>query len=230
MTAATLSNGSWLPTVKRATSGETMDSITLEIGRRLRIRLPFVSEPAYGTLDDVVEGVLVVGVSAPPRRPHAGEGVAIEWGTPRGWYELPAEFEKANPSGFETWWLRPVGPVNLMQRRGFARANVALPILLVDVTDPEEPRTLGASTLDIGEGGVRAAVPKGHGLVANSRIRLHLSSEEVDLEADGHVVRVLPSHEGDEIAICFDQPIPNATNLRRAVMRWQQRERLLRIG
>jgi hypothetical protein len=236
-----------LPTLVKPVSadpvrGAQMDNVTMEVGRRLRLRLSGSTELAYAMVDDVVDGQLHIGVSLAHRRPTSGEIVDIEWGTPRGWYSLPCSFEGMAVGKLDTWLMRAAGPVNILQRRGYVRVEIALSVVIVDDTPPEfaegeeipeilpDPPEIGALTLDIGEGGARISVPASFGLTVSQRVRLRLASEELELDAAGQVVRVQQGQSRDEVAICFDQPIKGANELRRAVMRWQARERMMRAG
>jgi hypothetical protein len=224
-------------------AGTQMDSVTMEIGKRLRLRLDGSSELAYAMVDDVVDGQLHIGVSLAHRRPAVDEVVEIEWGTPRGWYALPCAFDGMASGRLDTWLMRAAGPVKVLQRRGYVRVGISLPVTLVqeppedgDVPPPvapaaRTPEEIAALTLDIGEGGARVSVSNRVGLAPEQRVRLRLVSDDLELTAAGSVVRVQEGTTSrDEVALCFDQPVPGATDLRRAVMRWQARERMMRAG
>jgi hypothetical protein len=229
-TAPALSAGQRAP--ERAPS----DVVALEPGVQVLVRIPGADLLLPSAIDSIDNGQLLVGVPFMQTRPVRGEILTVEWGGQRGWYSVQTAFEGVSRPERRHWILRPIGAAHLMQRRNYARAQIGLPVVLVHTT-VNGPRTLDGTLLDVSEGGARAVVPAPGHINIGDRVVTMLSSERLRLVAAGAVVRAAGRESAgsaekslDEISIAFTQPVTNATELRREVLRWQQRERLVRNG
>jgi hypothetical protein len=206
------------------------DVVALEPGVKVLVRIPGADLLLPSTIDSIDSGQLLVGVPFMQTRPVRGEILTVEWGGARGWYSVQTAFEGVSRPERRHWVLRPIGAAHLMQRRNYARAQIGLPVVLVHTT-ANGPRTLNGTLLDVSEGGSRAVIPSPSGITIGDRVVTMLSSDRLRLVAAGAVVRSAGRGKTlDEISVAFTQPVTNATELRREVLRWQQRERLVRVS
>lgn len=187
--------------------------------------------PAASRVEDEAAGELALaapGLAATQGVPLPGEALRVSWSTARGLLVLPVAFSRGPVGSPAVWWVRPVGPAAVEQRRSFARAGVNSPAHLDAVVDGE-PAQLRATMVDLSEGGARLVVesdepPVGYGDPVT--VRFALEDEIVVLA--GWARRCVAAGNGrrhSEVAVEFRQPVPVADRLRRYVFAQQIRER-----
>jgi c-di-GMP-binding flagellar brake protein YcgR len=131
-----------------------------------------------------------------------GERVKVRWLSSRGAAEVPCTIEAGVWA--DTWWLRPVGPPTIEQRRHYFRVDVAMPIsIYADSTS----KPLQGWAVDLSEGGVRA-VTVDVDLVVGQRVRVTFDLDpggSIDCDAD--VLRSAPDGDGfSTLVLLFHQP------------------------
>jgi hypothetical protein len=87
----------------------------------------------------------------------AGLPVRVRWTGPRGLHSLDTSLVSVLRGSVTTWRVQPRGPVQVLQRRSYARAPLCTPIALVPV-DESLARVTTGWLIDISEGGLRVGV------------------------------------------------------------------------
>jgi hypothetical protein len=133
-----------------------------------------------------------LGVAAPVyflqrRPPQLGRHVRVNWVNERGLLVIETALCEVVSGRVPVWWLEPVVPTAVIQRRQFARAPVAGNLWIGQVTEEGAAehvpaQLVPARLMDIGEGGLRAWAPAA--AVGES------DYVKIKLEIDGHVLEV----------------------------------------
>lgn len=162
-----------------------------------------------------------------------GTPITVRWAGPRGLNVLPGEIVAVERVGARRWRVRPAGPPEVDQRRRYVRAPVTAQIALVPGV--EGPGLLvECELLDLSEGGVRARVGthRGRSPRPGAPVRVHLALDEGPAVLPATVLRVEPVPAGrdgsppaHDFVVEFDQPVPVAAAIRRAVLRQQALDR-----
>jgi len=150
------------------------------------------------------------------KRGPTDQPLVLSWGNQRGEHRVGVAGAERHPESRE-WWLRLDRDVHSTQRRNFARAGVALPVVVA--TDHGIAR---GRTVDIGEGGLCCILEQGPLPAIGDQVRVRIAGDGVDCLVPAMVVRVLSGQENPPaFAVRFLNPDSAATWLRRLVLRWQ---------
>ena len=177
---------------------------------------------------EVEDPVLVLGAGGPDvpvTPPRAGETLTLRWGGRRGRCAVPVRVETASAVQFATWTVRPVGGLEVEQRRRFARGVVGGPVHL----GPAEPSlglTLRGHLLDIGEGGLRCRLASG-GIDQAQPVTLRLILDDRLIALDAVVLEVVPTGRGTavDVVVTFTAGPAVAQVIRRYVLHRQVGDR-----
>lgn len=157
--------------------------------------------------------------------PVVGSIVSLHWTSARGVCSLPAEFVGVERRGSKLWRVRPVGSVQLSQRRRFARVTTGGPLSLVG-RDMETVRV--GWLLDLSEGGLRCRIAPG-AFAPSEPVEVRVSVDGDIVSLVGHIVRNQPPQGGfEEVIVTFPEDHPAAASMRRFVL--QEQARLRRVA
>ncbi|SCX58702.1 c-di-GMP-binding flagellar brake protein YcgR, contains PilZNR and PilZ domains [Klenkia marina] len=143
------------------------------------------------------DGVLVVTVAQDRTgrriRVPVGDTVELIWSSRRGPRARSARVVEVVTTGEPVWRLEPLGTVRDGQRRGAVRAEVGLPVTLVDGS-----RTAAGTSLDLSETGVRGRWPleSGWPAVGDEVVLTVVLSEARTLTGPARVRRAYPTTDG----------------------------------
>ena len=171
-----------------------------------------------------------VVISAPFPRPRLGVGdrLAIEWGTAHGWFSIVGSYEGDTD---RSWRVRPRTDGTLLQRREYARAHVALPVAMLFSASDDYDTASSGSLVDISEGGARCVLSHPCNVHVGDKTTTVLATDRIQLNVSGTVVRCVERDQWlDEVSVQFDEPVPEASGVRREVREYEVREGLLRAG
>lgn len=182
-----------------------------------------VVESVPSRVEDLEGRDLFIAAPGPPSAvpPAAGTRVLLRWTGPRGLHSLETELVEVQRGGVHRWRLSQVGAVQTQQRRSFARAFVATPVVVVALTE-EEAVQIPARLVDLSEGGVRARIDEVE-LVVDGPVEVHLELEAVPVVLPGRVTRCAPvpgSSGTFEVVMVIESGV-HARRIRRAVMKHQ---------
>ncbi len=122
--------------------------VDVQVADRDDLLVAFVPDDQPG------DGTLVVTVAQDRTgrriRVPVGDEVELVWSTRGGPRGRRARVLEMVLDGEPTWRLEPVGPLRAAQRRGAVRAEMGVPVTLVD-----GDRTVAGTSLDLSETGVR---------------------------------------------------------------------------
>jgi hypothetical protein len=150
-----------------------------------------------------------------------GLPVLIRWTGPRGVFSLETELVEVRRGLLTTWRVRPVGSVQISQRRNYVRAPLFTAIQLVPVA-AEAARTTMGWLSDLSEGGLRARVD-GVPLVADAVVEARFELEQELVKLTGVVLRSGPvdtTTKTYEIVVLVEAG-KHADRIRRVVLRQQ---------
>ncbi|MGN6087871.1 MAG: PilZ domain-containing protein [Actinomycetales bacterium] len=149
-----------------------------------------------------------------------GMPLLVRWTGSAGVFEVSGRLESVAAEGVKVWRVELVGDIRRTERRRYARASSSTPLRLVPLRDTPVV-VLAGWVSDLSEGGLRGRVS---GRVApGERVRAHVTLDERQLQADGHVIDV---REGDrhgelELVVRFEEPVREEDLIRRWVLRQQ---------
>src|SRR2546421_1253459 len=83
---------------------------------------------------DGVLGVAAPGLVAGMDPPGPGDPIELRWTSIRGLCALPAQVRSINRGCPPVWLIEPAGPVRIIQRRRFVRADSGAPLTIVPMT------------------------------------------------------------------------------------------------
>jgi hypothetical protein len=150
-----------------------------------------------------------------------GLPVLVRWTGPRGVFSLETELVEVRRGLLTTWRVRPVGPVQISQRRNYVRAPLFTAIQLVPVTEEASRTTMGWLS-DLSEGGLRARVD-GLPLLNDAVVEARFQLEEELVTLLGTVLRSGPvdtKSKTYEIVVLVEAG-RHADRIRRVVLRQQ---------
>jgi hypothetical protein len=150
-----------------------------------------------------------------------GLQVLVRWTGPRGVFSLETEVIEVRRGLLTTWRVRPVGQVQISQRRNYVRAPLFTAIELVSVATETPVSTTGWLS-DLSEGGLRARVD-GDPLVADTVVEARFVLEEEPIALVGSVLRSGPvdaTSKTHEVVVLIDAG-KHADRIRRVVLRQQ---------
>lgn len=181
-------------------------------------------------VEDVEDGDLCIAAPAyegdvePPR---ATDRMVLHWTGVRGVHALPASFVELQRQGagrLPRWRVRPVGNVELVQRRRFVRSPVSDAVAVVPV-EGQLARVVAGSLVDLGEGGIRARFDALSPLAEATEVQVHLSLRDRSVILVGTVLRCLPivvdGARGHEAVIVFEPTEQEGDLIRREVLHQQ---------
>jgi len=152
-----------------------------------------------------------------------GATLALRWTAQRGLYEAPAELVEVERRSIPLWRVRLTGPVRVLQRRRYARAEVSGPVSIHPV-DGEVGDAVDGSLVDVGEGGLRCRMDDPSWVRPGLRVEADFTLDDAALRLPGEVLRILPVREGDRgeiVVVVFDEPVQQAELIRRFVLQQQ---------
>jgi hypothetical protein len=164
------------------------------------------------------------GFASPPNR---GDRLTLGWAGPTAWLELDATFvDHEAPGG---WRVAAPQQVRRVQRREFARCREARHAVLALRPDG---RTLDATVIDLGEGGIRAILPPPGPIVVGSEIDVGVDLDGTWILLAAEVVRATARPAGlAELGLRFTHLERRlADTIRRHVFARQARERALGVA
>lgn len=149
-------------------------------------------------------------------RETTDQPLMLVWGSDRGEHRVGVA-EASYRSYTAEWWMNVDPDVHVSQRRNFARADAAVPVVIAT-----EHGMARGNTVDVGEGGLCCVVHQGPLPAPGEQVKVKLGTGEVDCLVPAVVVRVLPGTDGrPAFAVRFLDPNPAGKWLRRQVLRWQ---------
>jgi c-di-GMP-binding flagellar brake protein YcgR len=150
-----------------------------------------------------------------------GDILTVHWVSARGAAEVDCRLGEVERRTLASWHLHALGQPVVRQRRMFVRAEVHLPVIVVDQLG-EPP--LEGWVVDLSEGGIRLVTP-GKELDAGHRALLQLEIEGQEVFVQGEVLRIRPNADGfATIALKFvDLHHRDADRIRRFVFGAQLR-------
>jgi hypothetical protein len=167
-------------------------------GQHVRLALPELGGVS-GQVIEVGEGEMIVslflnGHSAPSQIEYPG--VLLEYTAVRGLYRRLGAV-RFDVGGVDTLRFLPDGEAELVQRRGFARVDVAVPVKFTRnaVEPPVEVESINLS----GSGALIARAPLGVPPLDEGttiQLEISISDDEEPIEARGTVLRTL--HDGSK--------------------------------
>lgn len=155
--------------------------------------------------------------------PQPGKALVLRWTGDRGVHECRVALLSVAAGDPPSWRLRPIGPVERVQRREYVRAAFLQPLAIVPV-DAEAPVAVVTGDLaDLSEGGLRAHL-RGAPLAAGTAVEVHLELESTPATLHGRVLRsdALETQPPTyETVVIFEVQEIHAARLRRVVLRQQ---------
>ncbi len=133
------------------------------VGSRVLLSAPG-KDPRATRVADTADGALAVAVPRAGRGelepPLDGAPFELAWPGHRGLLVVPVVLRERVRERVPLWWLEPVGPVAVQQRRSFVRAAVDAPFPVRVSLEWEVPErgTAAGELADLSEGGLRAHV------------------------------------------------------------------------
>lgn len=152
--------------------------------------LPSIIEDRDGTTITVAvpnaPGSIVPVVGQP------GDLVTVHWVSARGAAEVDCRLGEVKRSTLASWHLQALGSPVVRQRRAYVRAEVHMPVIVVDKLG-ETP--LEGWVVDLSEGGIRL-VTAGKDMDTGHRALLQLEIEGQEVFVQGEVLRIRPDRDG----------------------------------
>ncbi|WP_380163540.1 flagellar brake protein [Jannaschia sp. R86511] len=187
------------------------------------VAVPEVDHDLPSRVEDLRgEHIVIAAVTVPgrPERHRQGQVVTLAWAIPpRGLLSVACELVEHERSNPPLWVLRPFGPFQKLQRRRYARADVAARVVVSG-----EEWTVPGLLADLSEGGARVLLDAGAKLPAEVGdtvvAEVGLPSRPVRTEASLIGVDVLAAGR-HQVRLQFDLPEKEAEQVRRAVMQRQ---------
>ena len=151
-----------------------------------------------------------------------GELLTLQWVNTRGAAEVECRLVEVARNALASWRLLGLGEPVVRQRRAYVRAEVRIPVTLVD-----EEGGLAGWVVDLSEGGARVVRVADRLELEDQplQLQLQLEIEGRDVLVQGEVLRVDPDHGGSPaVAVKFlDLHDRDADRIRRFVFRSQLR-------
>lgn len=155
----------------------------------------------------------------------AGAQLLVRWTGPRGLHALPVAMVTTVSGALPRWRVRPVGDVEMVQRRQFVRAPVDEPVTIIP-RDQVITSVVGGTLVDLGEGGLRGRFASSAPMHTDAPVEIHLMLRDVPVMLVGRVLRCT-SVEGAasrrlyEAVITFEPDEHNGDLIRRTVLHQQ---------
>lgn len=180
----------------------------------------WIAAPAYG--GDVE-----------PIRP--GAVVVVRWTGPRGLHAMSVEVTELERGNVATWRVRPVGDVEMVQRRQYVRAAVGDAVAVVPRSDGALRSVVSGWLVDLGEGGVRARFEASTAIVSDLEVEVHLNLRGQPVVLVGTVLRCTEAQLRDgqrtyEAVVTFEANEVQGDLIRRTVLHHQVAARRRAIG
>lgn len=152
--------------------------------------------------------------------PQIGRPLTIRWGAGlRGRHVLPARIAAIRHEHVATWDVTATGEPEIEQNRRFVRGGGGEPVRLKPTRTPDEP-AVDARVVDLGEGSVRARVTS-VAVNTGDPVDIRMVLDEDIVELTGTVLRVVPAQSDTDVIVVFEPAEPQATIIRRYVLRQQ---------
>jgi hypothetical protein len=156
-----------------------------------------------------------------------GTPYVVRWSTERGLHDVTVRYlgrERIGPAVLG-WRLRVSGPVTKLQRRAYARVDVAVPVEFAVLAAPgrEPARGAGSATIlrgltvNLSEGGVLATLEPAGPLPLDAPVVLRFDLGGQRFVLSGRIVRVQPAPGRPGlvgVAVRFDTPDAHGDRLR----------------
>jgi c-di-GMP-binding flagellar brake protein YcgR len=121
-----------------------------------------------------------------------GDQMTIHWVSARGAAEVDCHLGEVARNTLVSWHISAIGNPVVRQRRAYVRAEVHLPVTVVDKLG-EEP--VEGWVVDLSEGGIRL-VTTGKELGTGHRALLQIEIEGQEVFVQGEVLRIRPNADG----------------------------------
>ena len=173
--------------------------------------------------------------------PLAGTVCALVWATRREMLELPVAFVGEELSGplVRVWRMQVTGAIIRLQRRGYGRVPMSLPVRVSAIepasspatADTDEPEVHEGTTIDLSEGGIlcRLTPPP---LATGTEVLVQLTIDDAELGLRATILRApatgaggADDRKGFVTAIRFDNPDEYGDTVRRVVFSEELRGR-----
>jgi c-di-GMP-binding flagellar brake protein YcgR len=166
--------------------------------------------------------VVAAPVGAPAALLESGQrDIELSWLSPRGWHRQRCALAERIASRPRLWRLRPTAAAELLQRRRFARARAAIPVVVV-----WPGAAVPGVTVDLSEGGLRIRVDRPEAeLVAGTAVRIQVTLPRDALALPAHVLRATNNRDQAELVVTFDTESRETEAIRRFVFELQLRAR-----
>ncbi len=202
-------------------------SVLPDINTPVLVAVPEVDHDLPSRVEDVRGDCIVVAAVTVPGRPErhrAGQVVTLAWAIPpRGLMSVACELVEHERSNPPLWVLRPFGPFQKLQRRRYARADVAARAVVSG-----EEWTVNGLLADLSEGGARLLLDAGQKVGAQVgdtvAVEVCLSGGSVRTPSRLIGVDVLAAGR-HQLRLQFDLPERDGEQVRRAVMQRQLENR-----
>jgi hypothetical protein len=180
-----------------------------------------------------------------------GSQLLVSWTGERGLFVLPTTLTQQKREGVVNLWVvQASGQGWVEQRRAYVRAEVSGPVMLrvlvleaeagepadaaADVLPEAPPIEVRGQLVDLSEAALRCVVPQESPLGdsdVGTPLHARFGVDGTEFALPGLLQRAAPNAlrpELREVVVLFDQPVPQATELRRMVYARQLKERLTR--
>jgi c-di-GMP-binding flagellar brake protein YcgR len=166
--------------------------------------------------------VVAAPVGAPAALLESGQrDIELSWLSPRGWHRQRCALAERIASRPRLWRLRPTTEPELLQRRRFARARAAIPVVVV-----LPGAAVPGVTVDLSEGGLRLRIDRLEvEVVEQTPVRIQVTLPGDALVLPAHVVRATNDHDQTELVVMFDTESRETDAIRRFVFELQLRSR-----
>lgn len=191
------------------------------------VAVPEVDHDLPSRVEDVRGDCIVVAAVTVPGRPErhrAGQVVTLAWAIPpRGLMSVACELVEHERSNPPLWVLRPFGPFQKLQRRRYARADVAARAVVSG-----EEWTVSGLLADLSEGGARLLLDAGQkvGAQVGDTVTVEVCLPGGSVRTPSRLIGVDALAAGrHQLRLQFDLPERDGEQVRRAVMQRQLENR-----
>ena len=153
---------------------------------------------------------------------RVGARFDLQWPSDRGVWSAPVLLRGLDAGSVPLWWVEPVGPPELDQRRNHVRAQA--PGATVQIGWPGLGRgEQDGVVADLSEGGTRVIVTGRLDAAAGEEVGCRIQAGQTVLDLRGRVVRATHPRSATEVVITFDELAEAvASQVRQLVFAWQR--------
>ena len=187
------------------------------------VAVPEVDHDLPSRVEDIRGDCIVVAAVTVPGRPErhrAGQVVTLAWAVPpRGLMSVSCELVEHERSNPPLWVLQPFGPFQKLQRRRYARADVAARAVVSG-----EEWTVAGLLADLSEGGARLLLDAGHkvGAQVGDTVTVEVCLPSGSVRTPSQLIGVDTLAAGrHQLRLQFDLSERDGEQVRRAVMQRQ---------